>query len=79
MTLTALLSAVMSSTGTVAVMLPVVVGLGRTLGRPLSGLLMPMAFAAQLGGVLTLIGTPPNLVVSQTLADSTGKDYRSLR
>lgn len=73
MLLSALLSAVMSSTGTVAVMLPVVVGLSRALDRPVSGLLMPMAFAAQLGGVLTLIGTPSNLVVSQALADATGE------
>ena len=73
MALSALLSALMSSTGTVAVMLPVVLGLARTLDRPVSALLLPMAFAAQLGGVLTLIGTPPNLVVSQTLADATGE------
>ncbi len=72
MLLSALLSAIMSSTGTVAVMLPVVLGLARKLDRPVSGLLLPMAFAAQLGGVLTLIGTPPNLVVSQALADATG-------
>ncbi|MCP4201705.1 MAG: SLC13 family permease [bacterium] len=72
MTLSALLSALMSSTGTVAVMLPVVIGLARALDRPLSGLLLPMAFAAQLGGVLTLIGTPPNLIVSQALGNATG-------
>ena len=76
MALSALLSAIMSSTGTVGVMLPVVVGLARALDRPVSGLLLPMAFAAQLGGVLTLIGTPPNLVVSQALADATGKGLR---
>lgn len=73
MLLSALLSAIMSSTGTVAVMLPVVIGLARALDRPVSGLLLPMAFAAQLGGVLTLIGTPPNLVVSKALADATGE------
>jgi di/tricarboxylate transporter len=72
MTLSALLSALMSSTGTVAVMLPVVIGLARKLDRPVSGLLLPMAFAAQIGGLLTLIGTPPNLIVSDALADATG-------
>ena len=72
MLLAALLSAVMSSTGTVAVMLPVVMGLARKLERPISGLLIPMAFAAQLGGLLTLIGTPPNLIVSQALHEATG-------
>ena len=73
MLLSALLSAVMSSTGTVAVMIPVAVGLARRLGQPAGSLLMPMAFAAQLGGVLTLIGTPPNLVVSQSLAQASGR------
>jgi di/tricarboxylate transporter len=72
MLLSAILSAVMSSTGTVAVMIPVAVGLARQLGKSPSALLMPMAFAAQLGGVLTLIGTPPNLVVSQALTEETG-------
>jgi di/tricarboxylate transporter len=73
MLLSAGLSAVMSSTGTVAVMIPVVVGLARALERPVSGLLLPMAFAAQLGGLLTLIGTPPNLIVSQALEGETGE------
>jgi di/tricarboxylate transporter len=73
MVLSAFLSAVMSSTGTVAVMLPVVMGLARQLGRSPAGLLLPMAFAAQLGGLLTLIGTPPNLVVSKALEEATGQ------
>ena len=75
MILAAVLSAVMSSTGTVAVMIPVAVGLARELKLPASKLLMPMAFAAQLGGVLTLIGTPPNLVVSKALAEATGQGF----
>lgn len=64
---TALLSAFLSSTGTVAVMLPVVVSLARRNGVAPSRLLMPLAFASLLGGTLTLIGTPPNLVVSGQL------------
>lgn len=64
---TAILSAFLSSTGTVAVMLPVVVSLARRAEVAPSKLLLPMAFASLLGGMLTLIGTPPNLVVSNVL------------
>jgi len=70
MVVTALLSALLSSTGTVAVLLPVVLAIARRRGISPSRLLMPMAYAALLGGMLTLIGTPPNLVVSAHLAQS---------
>jgi len=65
----ALLSAVMSDTGTVAVMLPAIVALGVSAGIPPSQLLMPLAFGALLGGASTLIGTPPNIIVSDLLAE----------
>jgi di/tricarboxylate transporter len=67
MLMTALLSAFISSTGTVAVLLPVVVSLAKRKQRSVSTLLIPLAFASLLGGMLTLIGTPPNLVVSNQL------------
>jgi di/tricarboxylate transporter len=67
MLMTALLSAFISSTGTVAVLLPVVVSLAKRKGLSVSALLIPLAFASLLGGMLTLIGTPPNLVVSNQL------------
>jgi di/tricarboxylate transporter len=67
MLIAALLSAFLSSTGTVAVLLPVVVGLARGAGLSPSRLLMPLAFGSLLGGMLTLIGTPPNLVVADQL------------
>lgn len=70
MAATALLSAFLSSTGTVAVMLPVVVSLARRAGISPSKLLLPMAYAALLGGTVTLIATPPNLIVSSELAAS---------
>lgn len=73
MVIVALLSAVMSSTGTVAVMLPVVMGLAWERGINPSRLLIPVATASLLGGMLTLIGTPPNIVVSQALA-ATGRE-----
>jgi di/tricarboxylate transporter len=63
----ALLSAFMSSTGAVAVFIPVVLTLSRRSGVPAARLLMPVAVASLCGGMLTLIGTPPNLVVSGEL------------
>lgn len=63
----ALLSSVMSDTGTVAVLLPAVIGLGKRAQISLSKLLMPLSFGALLGGAMTLIGTPPNIIVSNLL------------
>lgn len=62
-----LIGAFVSNTGTVAVMLPVVVSLATSAGVQPGRLLMPLAFAGSLGGMLTLIGTPPNMVISETL------------
>ncbi|GIP15633.1 SLC13 family permease [Paenibacillus montaniterrae] len=62
-----LIGAFVSNTGTVAVMLPVVVSLATSAGVQTGRLLMPLAFAGSLGGMLTLIGTPPNMVISETL------------
>jgi len=67
MLVVAVLSAFMSSTGAVAVFIPVVLSLTYRAGISPSQLLMPMAFASLIGGMLTLIGTPPNLVVSTQL------------
>ncbi|MEH6473645.1 MAG: SLC13 family permease, partial [Halopseudomonas sp.] len=58
------LSAFMSSTGAVALFIPVVLSMCRKAGLSPSRLLMPLAFASLIGGMLTLIGTPPNVVVS---------------
>jgi di/tricarboxylate transporter len=69
MLMVALMSAFMSSTGTVAIMLPAVVGLAWDRGIPPSRLLIPLAVASLLGGMLTLIGTAPNIVVSNHLAE----------
>jgi di/tricarboxylate transporter len=73
MILVALLSGVMSSTGTVAVMLPVVMGLAWARNLSPSRLLIPLSVASLLGGMLTLIGTAPNIVVSQHL-ESLGRE-----
>lgn len=62
------LSAFMSNTGAVAVFIPVALNLSTKANVPANRLLMPMAFSGSLGGMLTLIGTPPNLVVSNLLS-----------
>ncbi|MFO7635672.1 MAG: SLC13 family permease, partial [Caldilinea sp.] len=64
---TALLSGVLSNTGTVAVLLPAIMAAAWKLGVAPSRFLMPLAIAANLGGLMTLIGSPPNIVVSDTL------------
>jgi di/tricarboxylate transporter len=61
------LSAFMSSTGAVAIFIPVALNLAAKAGTSPSRLMMPLAFASLIGGMLTLIGTPPNLVVSTQL------------
>jgi len=68
MLVTAALGAFVSNTGTVAVLMPVAISLAHRAGIHPGRLLMPLAFASSLGGTLTLIGTPPNLVISDALA-----------
>jgi len=62
------MSAFMNNIGATAVLLPAVVAIGRKINVPASKLLIPLAFGSLLGGVTTLIGTPPNLLVSSALA-----------
>lgn len=64
---TAVVGAFVSNTGTVALMLPIVVSMARGAGLSSSRFLMPLAFAGSMGGMLTLIGTPPNLIVRDAL------------
>lgn len=67
---TAAIGAFVSNTGTVALMLPIVVSLAAGAKMSASRLLMPLAFASSMGGMLTLIGTPPNLVIQNVLTDA---------
>lgn len=69
MLVTSAIGAFVSNTGTVALMLPVVVSLALSANISPSRLLMPLAFASSMGGMMTLIGTPPNLVISSVLKD----------
>ena len=64
---TSAIGAFVSNTGTVALMLPIVVSLALNAGTQPSRLLMPLAFASSMGGMMTLIGTPPNLVIDEVL------------
>ncbi len=61
------LSSVLSNTGTTACLLPVVLGICSAAKIPASRQLMPLAFAAGLGGVITLVGTPPNIIAAGAL------------
>ncbi|MCP4362867.1 MAG: SLC13 family permease [Chloroflexi bacterium] len=71
------MSAFMNNIGAAAVLLPVTIGLGQKANIPPSKLLIPLAFASLLGGVTTLIGTPPNLLASDAL-DTAGLEPFSL-
>jgi di/tricarboxylate transporter len=66
----AVLSAFMNNIGVAALMLPVVVDVARRTRIPVSRLLMPLAYATLLGGLMTLIGTPPNLLVSEAMTQN---------
>lgn len=70
MLVTSFIGAFVSNTGTVALMMPIVMSMASASGIRSSRLLMPLAFAGSLGGMLTLIGTPPNLVIDEALTEA---------
>ncbi|MCL2778825.1 MAG: SLC13 family permease [Polyangiaceae bacterium] len=70
MLVTATIGGFISNTGTVALMLPIVVSLATAANTSPSRFLMPLAFASSMGGMLTLIGTPPNLVIDSALREA---------
>ena len=67
---TAIIGAFVSNTGTIALMMPVVVSVATQKGMHPGRMLMPLAFASSMGGMLTLIGTPPNLVIQEALTQT---------
>ncbi len=67
MTIVGLMSGVLSNTGTAAVLIPVVIGIAAKSGFKRSRLLMPLVFAAAMGGNLSMIGAPGNLIAQSTL------------
>ncbi len=62
--LVAVASAFMNNVGALAIMMPIAIHMARKSGNPPSYLLMPIAFASLLGGMTTLIGTPPNIIIA---------------
>lgn len=71
-----ILSGFMNNIAALAMLMPVDLQTARKTNRPTGLTLMPLAFATILGGMLTLIGTPPNLIVSGFRADVLGEPYR---
>lgn len=74
-TLVAALSAFINNVGALALLLPVAIRTARKTGHSPSVLLMPLAFASLLGGMTTLIGTPPNIIISAFRAEKTGAQF----
>lgn len=69
MVIVGLMSGVLSNTGTAAILIPVVIGISAKSGYKRSKLLMPLVFAAAMGGNLSLIGAPGNLIAQSTLQE----------
>lgn len=69
MLVTSFIGAFVSNTGTVALMMPIIMSIAAGSGMQSSRFLMPLAFAGSLGGMFTLIGTPPNLVIDEVLTE----------
>jgi len=70
-----LASMVTKNIGALAIFLPVALQLARRTGTPAASLLMPMSFASLLGGLVTLVGTSPNIIVSRVRGEVTGQPF----
>lgn len=70
--LAAILSAFMNNVGALALLMPLALRIGK---KP-SALLMPLSFGSILGGLITLIGTPPNIIIAAFRADTTGESFQ---
>lgn len=73
--LVAIASAFMNNVGALAIMMPIAIHLARKSGNPPSLVLMPIAFASLLGGMTTLIGTPPNIIIATFRSDELGTPF----
>ena len=74
-TLGAVLSAFMNNIGALALLMPVALQVAARQKLPAGRVLMPLAFGSILGGMTTLIGTPPNLIVSAFRSSATGRSF----
>jgi di/tricarboxylate transporter len=70
-----LLSMTTKNVGALAILMPIALQVARRTGTPPSKLLMPMSFGSLLGGLVTLVGTSPNIIVSQVRQDVLGKPF----
>ena len=70
------LSAFVKNVGALAILMPIVFQQARRAGTPASAVLMPLAFGSLLGGLMTLIGTSPNVIVSRMRAELLGEPFR---
>ena len=73
---TALLSMTTKNVGALAILMPAALQLSRKTGTSPSSLLMPMSFLSLLGGLVTLVGTSTNIIVSQVREETLGKPFR---
>ncbi|MFD2204091.1 SLC13 family permease [Kiloniella antarctica] len=71
----AICSAFMNNVGALALMLPIAIGSAYSSKRPASEVLMPLSFGSLLGGLTTLIGTPPNIIISSFRQAETGQSF----
>jgi di/tricarboxylate transporter len=69
-------SGFMNNVGALALLMPVAVQMARKGGNPPSLLLMPLAFGSLLGGMITLIGTPPNIIIATFRANNGAEPFR---
>ena len=72
----AVMSAIIKNIGALAMMLPIAYQIARKSGKSPSVFLMPMAFASLLGGIITLVGTSPNVIVARVRQELGGEPFR---
>lgn len=75
-TIVVVMSAFVKNIGAVAMLMPIALQIARRAGTPPSFLLMPLSFGSLIGGLITLIGTSPNIIVSRMRADLLGEPFR---
>ncbi len=73
--LVAVLSGFMNNVGALSLLMPLAIRVAKSANRPYSPYLMPLAFSSLLGGMTTLIGTPPNIIISAFRHDTTGRAF----
>ena len=71
-----ILSMFMKNIGALAIFLPIAIQIARRSGTPVSLLLMPMSFGSLVGGLITLVGTSPNILVARARSEATGHPFR---